>query len=284
MKSSSVHRAARWILSFFASFFVVVVLCTLRVPPLMILAVIVLVLILPGFLVAYLWRQVAASGKALQAKNYVDAKRHARHFLSCMPWLRWLKPLMRFYGNTSRDPEAMALNNLGAAALHLREYDMARQHLEAAMRREGSAAMPHFNMGLLTLETGDFEGAKPWFDRATVLGYSRPAMDERLANYEKWAGQISHVPVTAGPEGVPFFQVRMYNDEKTPMDFIVFILQRIFSLPYVRSKELMLEVHHKGRGICGTYGQAEAESKVAVVQALAAQNGFPLVCEAIPAG
>ncbi len=75
------------------------------------------------------------------------------------------------------------------------------------------------------------------------------------------------------------YQVVLFNDDYTPMDFVVYILQHFFSLDAEKANQVMLEVHTKGKGICGVYTFDVAETKVAMVQQFAQQNEHPLMCD-----
>lgn len=74
------------------------------------------------------------------------------------------------------------------------------------------------------------------------------------------------------------FQVVLLNDDYTPMEFVVQVLQKIFSMDRSTATRVMLEVHTKGKGICGVYTFEIAETKVAQVTGLAQQQQHPLLC------
>ena len=74
------------------------------------------------------------------------------------------------------------------------------------------------------------------------------------------------------------FKVVLLNDDYTPMDFVVHILQHFFRLPYPQAKHLMLEVHSQGRAVCGVFSREMAETKVANVNAYACGKKHPLLC------
>ena len=76
----------------------------------------------------------------------------------------------------------------------------------------------------------------------------------------------------------PFYRVVLLNDDYTPMEFVVDILETVFSLDRTRATQVMLEVHTKGKGICGVFNYEIAETKVAQVMALAQQHQHPLLC------
>ena len=76
----------------------------------------------------------------------------------------------------------------------------------------------------------------------------------------------------------PLYQVLLLNDDFTPMDFVVHVLQYIFRMDHERAMRIMLEVHTEGRGICGIYTRDIAASKVEQVANLAREHQHPLAC------
>lgn len=74
------------------------------------------------------------------------------------------------------------------------------------------------------------------------------------------------------------YKVLMLNDDYTPMEFVVYVLQRFFSLPPERATQVMLHVHQRGVGICGVFTYEVAETKVNLVMDLARENQHPLQC------
>jgi len=77
----------------------------------------------------------------------------------------------------------------------------------------------------------------------------------------------------------PLYRVVLINDDYTPMEFVVDILQTIFGMERTRATQVMLEVHTKGKGICGVYNFEIAETKVAQVMGIAQQHQHPLLCD-----
>lgn len=73
------------------------------------------------------------------------------------------------------------------------------------------------------------------------------------------------------------YGVFLLNDDYTPMDFVVGILQDVFRLPEERAVAVMLQVHHEGKGLCGVYQKDIAETRQQQVRDLAAQAGHPLL-------
>ncbi len=76
----------------------------------------------------------------------------------------------------------------------------------------------------------------------------------------------------------PLFRVILINDDYTPMEFVVEVLESIFGMERPKATRVMLEVHTKGKGICGVYGYEIAETKVAQVMSIAQQQQHPLLC------
>ena len=99
---------------------------------------------------------------------------------------------------------------------------------------------------------------------------------------ERQFGQGGHSLVVeeAQPElkKPPLYQVVLLNDDYTPMEFVVDVLERIFTLDRIRATRIMLEVHTRGKGVCGVFTFEIAETKVAQVMTYARQNQHPLLC------
>ena len=76
----------------------------------------------------------------------------------------------------------------------------------------------------------------------------------------------------------PLYQVLLLNDDYTPMDFVVGVLQQFFSLDLEKATQVMLHVHTRGRGVCGVFTREVAESKVAQVNEFSRMNQHPLLC------
>jgi len=77
----------------------------------------------------------------------------------------------------------------------------------------------------------------------------------------------------------PLYRVVLINDDYTPMEFVVDILETIFGMERTRATQVMLEVHTRGKGVCGVYNFEIAETKVAQVMSIAQQHQHPLLCE-----
>ena len=74
------------------------------------------------------------------------------------------------------------------------------------------------------------------------------------------------------------YKVFLLNDDYTPMDFVVDILVNYFGKSTHEATDVMLKVHHEGRGLCGVYPYEIAETKVAMVSEKAREEEYPLQC------
>ena len=76
----------------------------------------------------------------------------------------------------------------------------------------------------------------------------------------------------------PRFKVIILNDDFTPMDFVVEVLQTFFGMDRENATRVMLHVHTKGKGVCGVYTRDIAETKVALVNRFSREHQHPLLC------
>ncbi|MDC9598274.1 ATP-dependent Clp protease adapter ClpS [Xenorhabdus anantnagensis] len=74
------------------------------------------------------------------------------------------------------------------------------------------------------------------------------------------------------------YKVILNNDDYTPMEFVVDVLQKFFSYDVERATQLMLDVHQKGKAVCGIYTAEVAETKAAQVNMYAKEHEHPLLC------
>ena len=80
----------------------------------------------------------------------------------------------------------------------------------------------------------------------------------------------------------PLFQVVLLNDDFTPMEFVVYAIQKVFGYGHERATQIMLSVHTKGKGVCGIFPKEIAEMKCAEMNNLAQINEHPLLTEIEP--
>ena len=76
----------------------------------------------------------------------------------------------------------------------------------------------------------------------------------------------------------PMYKVMLLNDDYTPMEFVVLVLQKFFGMTRERATQVMLKVHREGIGICGVYPRDVATTKVQQVAAYSRRHQHPLQC------
>jgi len=76
----------------------------------------------------------------------------------------------------------------------------------------------------------------------------------------------------------PLYQVVLLNDDFTPMDFVVVVLETFFNMDRERATQVMLRVHTRGKGVCGVFTREVAETKVTQVNEFARAHQHPLLC------
>jgi ATP-dependent Clp protease adaptor protein ClpS len=122
------------------------------------------------------------------------------------------------------------------------------------------------------MKKADFKGLPP----ARVVH----AQDD--GDYRKDGGGRSEVGVLtrarAKTKKPSMYRVLLLNDDFTPMDFVVHVLERFFSKNKQEATEIMLHVHRRGVGVCGTFTYEVAETKVNLVMDYARKNEHPLQC------
>lgn len=89
---------------------------------------------------------------------------------------------------------------------------------------------------------------------------------------------IALKPEVAKPKLPPMFKVLLLNDDYTPMEFVVEVIERFFSKSREQATQIMLKVHTEGAGVCGVYPQDIAETKMNQVVSYARQSQHPLQC------
>jgi ATP-dependent Clp protease adaptor protein ClpS len=76
----------------------------------------------------------------------------------------------------------------------------------------------------------------------------------------------------------PLYKVVLLNDDYTPMEFVVEVLETFFVMSREKATQIMLHVHTQGKGVCGVFTREIAETKVAQVNEFSRQNNHPLLC------
>jgi len=101
--------------------------------------------------------------------------------------------------------------------------------------------------------------------------------DERDTDWHT-ENEIAIAPAKPGLQQPPKYRVLMLNDDYTPMDFVIEVLEGLFSMEHERAKQTMLQVHTEGQAMCGIFTFEIAEAKVEQANSFSQQNGHPLQC------
>ena len=109
---------------------------------------------------------------------------------------------------------------------------------------------------------------------APVAPKTRPADDD--------GGSVVLERRTQKTKPPQMYQVVMLNDDYTPMEFVVVVIQEFFNKDRETATQIMLKIHLDGKGICGVYSRDVAATKVEQVQEAARQAGHPLQCVSEP--
>jgi ATP-dependent Clp protease adaptor protein ClpS len=91
-------------------------------------------------------------------------------------------------------------------------------------------------------------------------------------------GDIAVKPSDVKPKLPAMYKVLLINDDYTPMEFVVKIIQRFFNKSFEQATQIMLQVHTKGMGVCGVYPRDIAETKMNQVLNYAREAQHPLQC------
>ena len=99
---------------------------------------------------------------------------------------------------------------------------------------------------------------------------------------DKDDGDLAVAPAKPKIKRPPLYRVILLNDDYTPMEFVVQVLEQFFSMGREKATQVMLAVHTQGKGVCGIYPQDIAETKASQVNQCARDSGHPLLCEVEP--
>lgn len=106
----------------------------------------------------------------------------------------------------------------------------------------------------------------------------------RLSLEREGEEQDGDLGVAVAPEKTrlappPMYQVLLLNDDFTPMDFVVEVLEKFFSMPEGKATQTMLMVHTQGKAVCGVFSKDVAETKAQQVNEYSRENDHPLLCK-----
>ena len=99
--------------------------------------------------------------------------------------------------------------------------------------------------------------------------------DERRYDSDEGLALKEARPETREP---PLYKVVLMNDDYTPMEFVVMLLEKLFGMDREKATRVMLHVHTQGKGVCGVFTHEIAETKVAQVNEYSRRHQHPLLC------
>jgi ATP-dependent Clp protease adaptor protein ClpS len=105
-----------------------------------------------------------------------------------------------------------------------------------------------------------------------------PPKTPSVPSHDSGQGTVVAERQAARTKPPQLFQVVMLNDDYTPMEFVVLMLQQYFQRDADTATLIMLKIHHEGRGVCGVYSKDVAATKVELVLTAARRDGHPLQC------
>lgn len=252
--------------------------------PVLAMAVLVIGMVMPQLVLSFLWRDLLAGLRLLKQGDYAASKLRSERFVTNVRKAPWLKHVSWLVAESySRDPEALALNNLGAAEIRLDAFEAAQNHLEQAIALDPENPLPYRNIGIVRLLAGNPDEATSWLEKAEALGL-RDASSDKLMKAAKspLALMYSHM-ADQTPSGQPDlppatgnFAVELLNDDLTPMEFVVELLEQVFDHSQAQAVRTMLTVHNQGSAVCGRYEEADAQARMESAIARTRAAGFPL--------
>ena len=95
-------------------------------------------------------------------------------------------------------------------------------------------------------------------------------------------GDLAVAPAKPQLKKPPLYRVILLNDDYTPMEFVVQVLEQFFAMGREKATQVMRAVHTQGKGVCGIYPQDIADTKASQVNQCARDSGHPLLCEVEP--
>jgi hypothetical protein len=146
----------------------------------------VLLCLVPGRILGWFWRDLLRGLRLLRERRYEESIQHSQAFLEELdrrPWIRhfiWLGS-----GVYSRDPRALALNNLGAAEVALGRLDEAQAHLHSSIAVDRENPLPYFNLSRLAKARGDETGAALFLQQARQHGLTFGVTDKIVMDSQK---------------------------------------------------------------------------------------------------
>ncbi|MES9969026.1 MAG: tetratricopeptide repeat protein [Candidatus Thiodiazotropha sp.] len=158
-----------------------------------------LLLLLPGRIIGYQWRDLIAGRRLLDSGRHAEAITLFERFLADIRGKRWLKTLIWLAPSLyTTKAEAMTLNNLGVCQLELGDFETAQAHFEHALSIDPKYPMPHYNLAILEMYQDRPESSERHLSEAVRLGFKRGSMDKVIQKsksiYARMEPMARHTP------------------------------------------------------------------------------------------
>jgi len=260
--------------------------------PAMSLGALFAALLLSGRVQAHFWSELLSGLHTLNLRDYQVSKVHSERFLAQLRERPWLRQLI-WLGTSSYtlNVEVLALNNLGAAEMALGEFKTARAHLNQAIALDPQCPLPYKNMGALILRTASTAEANPWLQKAVALGLRGDLSDRVVMSSQRRNAELSTTGAVTDARPLPSarppvtgaYIVYLLNDEKTPFEFAVTALERVFAMTGSQAIFAAQCADKFGRAACAGFDDAEvAQGKAEELGAFARTHGHSLICAVEP--
>ena len=118
--------------------------------------------------------------------------------------------------------------------------------------------------------------------KVSVKRHTQPLRNQSTEHEGGFEGALAVSPAKPKLKRPPLFKVVLLNDDYTPMEFVIEVLEMFFGLNREKATQIMLAVHTQGKGVCGIYPKDIAETKSMQVNQHARESGHPLLCEVEP--
>jgi ATP-dependent Clp protease adapter protein ClpS len=256
-------------------------------------ALMIVALLLPGRILGFAWRDQLAGLRLLKEKRFEESAQHTQRFLDLLARRPWIGHLIWLgTGTYSRDPQSLALNNLGVAQMCLGNLKAAKDHLARSRELDPKNPLPYFNLARLHTILGEPSEAREFLAHARRLGYSGGWSDKLIRGAQSRFAQNRVQSPVFSPETALLrlkgftpsgFQcgIEILNDDRTPMEFVVSVLQNNVGLARADAIRVMLEIHDKGGALLPLSSEDESRRVAEAVTALARSNHHPLTCRAV---
>ena len=106
--------------------------------------------------------------------------------------------------------------------------------------------------------------------------------DEDQEDQEDQGTSVAVATIKPKLKKPPLYRVIIFNDDYTPMEFVVYVLQTFFGIDRDKATQIMLAIHTHGKGVCGIFTREVAETKSVQVNNFARENEHPLISEIEP--